>query len=177
LEEEGGLNLYGFIRNASVDATDSLGLNSVVGLPAQIPFLIKTGWTAAQIAETFGVALEVVTAMIAANELADQISKAVDNFQNNAKGKDPCDKALHAVRQAQRGIQNSLKRIAEHEAKLADPSAYLDPGKPAAYGISVWTTQLAAQKKGLEITQGALKVLEKAADTACRCWYKPWTWF
>jgi hypothetical protein len=34
-----------------------------------------------------------------------------------------------------------------------------------------------AAQGNIEKSKKALDILEKAADAACRCWYKPWTWF
>ena len=183
IEELGGLNLYGMVGNNPLNRIDAFGLaGSVVGLPAQIPFLIQSGWTAEQIANTFGVSVAVVTAMIAANELADAAQQIVRNAQRNAKGKDPCEKAKNAVRQVRKGIESLEKVIEKHQGWINDPTSYpgggVTPGDPRIpRWINDWLGDIAKAQGNIEKSKKAVDILEKAVDAACRCWYKPWTWF
>jgi len=183
IAERGGLNLYAMVGNNPLNRIDAFGLSgSVVGLPAQIPILIESGWTAAEIAEAFGVSVAVVTAMIAANELAEAAQQVVKNAQRNAKGKDPCEKAKDAVRQVRKGIESLEKVIQKHQGWINDPTSYpgggVTPGDPRIpRWINDWLGDIAKAQGNIEKSKKALDILEKAADVACRCWYKPWTWF
>ncbi len=61
--EQGGINLYGFVFNDTINRIDFLGLQSnVIGIPA----MIEAGWTAADIAEVAGISILAAEALIAA---------------------------------------------------------------------------------------------------------------
>src|SRR5690606_28071935 len=100
LQELGGSNFYAFVQNDSLNRFDYLGMIDSVTM--SLPQLAASGMTAAEIAELTGVAMSVASAAVA----AVAVEKAVENFQRNAKGKDPCEKAKNALKQARKGIES-----------------------------------------------------------------------
>jgi RHS repeat-associated protein len=182
IEELGGLNLYGMVGNDPLNRIDAFGLaGTLVGLPAQIPFYIESGFTAQQIAQTFGVSVATVAAMVAAYELDKAVHNIVRNLQNTAKGKDPCEKAKAAVRSAKKSIDSFQELIDKHQVWINNPSSYpggLQPpySQHPEWAIKKWLDDIAKAKGNIEKYNKALTFLEKAVDAACKCWYKPWTW-
>lgn len=71
----------------------------------------------------------------------------------------------------------------QHRQYAADPlSTITDPVKAAnpryVKGLGeFYQKEVANMENEIKAVEGALKVLEKAVDAACKCWYKPWTWF
>ncbi len=181
--EIGGLNLYGMLENNPLNRVDPFGLSgSVVGLPAQLPFLIQSGWTAQEIAQFFGVSLAAATAMVTAYELEQAVQNIVRNLQNTAKGKDPCEKAKAAVRAARKSLESFQNLISKHQGWINNPSSYPGGLQPPydqhpEWAIKKWLDDIAKAQGNIDKYNKALGVLEKAVDAACKCWYKPWTWF
>jgi len=182
ISEVGGRNLYGFVYNDPVNKMDRLGMTLVAEIPAEIGFEIEQGVSLAQIAADFGLTIEEVTQIAAQLSAAKAIEEIIKNVQRNSKGKDPCEKARDALRQVQQGIQNTLDTIKEHEGWIQNPSSYPGGLQPPfdqhpEWAVNNWLKQIANQKTNLERMNGAVKILQKTVDAACKCWFKPWTWF
>ena len=180
--EAGGLNLQAFVRNSTIDLFDPLGLSELIGFPAQLPFWIESGWTVSEIANMLGTSVAAVAAMVAAYEMEKAVEKIIDNLKKTAKGKDPCEKAKAAVKAAQKSLKSFQKLIDKHQGYINNPSSYPGGLQPPydtnpQLAIDAWLRDIAKAQKNIDKYNKALKVLQKAADAACKCWYKPWTWF
>jgi hypothetical protein len=179
--EKGGVNLYGFVGNNSLNATDYLGQQSLVTPAGAAAMLELAASDAGYVSAAAMIEAERATAVLA----AAAVDKAIENFRKNAKGKDPCEKAKSALKQAQNGIDSINDVINEHQGWINNPESYpggLDPATVARRGgiegvRQGWATHIDRNRSQLENLEKAVKELKKAADDACRCWYKPWTWF
>ena len=83
-----------------------------------------------------------------------------------------------AVRQAETAIKSLEKRISDHERWIKNPSTY--PGKIRNINDARahWRGEIERKfRPQVKLNRNALKQLRKLVDKACRCWYKPWTWF
>jgi RHS repeat-associated protein len=176
-------NPYAFVYNNSVNDIDLLGLTAVTDIPIEITIEIEDGISLQQIAEDYGLTLEEVSQMAMQIAVATAVDQIAKNFANNAKGNDPCAKARSAVKQAQKAIKSLMQNIQEHQQWINDPTSYdgggvISPGDPnIPRWIQDWQGDIAKNQTTLGYTQQALSLLEKVVDVACRCWYKPWTWF
>ena len=184
MQEVGGRNLYTFVCNNSVNKMDRLGL-TLLSYPAEVlgevTIELEEGISIAQIAADYGLSVEEVTQIAAQISGLKIIEEIVKNVEGNAKGKNPCEKAQDALRQLQKGIQNTLDTIKQHEDWVSNPNSYPGGLQPPfdqhpEWAVATWLKQIANQKTNLERLNAAVKVLQKAVDIACSCWYKPWTW-
>jgi RHS repeat-associated protein len=158
IEEQGGLNLYGFVINNPINKFDRLGLHLAGELPAEIGLEIEAGVSLEQIVADFadwGLTLARAKQIATAIVTAAAVEEIIKNVQRNAKGKDPFEKAKNALRQVQRGIQNTLNTIKDHEGYINNPSSY--PGglvppfdQHPEYAVDKWLKQLANQRTNLE---------------------------
>jgi RHS repeat-associated protein len=80
--EEGGLNLYQFVKNSPMNLFDPLGLQSNV---ISIPGMIASGWSARDIALVAGISVAAAEAMIAAH-----IAKEAAKCKPKKPKKDEC---------------------------------------------------------------------------------------
>lgn len=182
IEERGGRSLYGFANNNSVNKADRLGLTLVAEVPAEIALEIEEGVSLAQIAADYGLTLEQVVQMAEALAATKVIQEIAKNLQNTAKGKDPCEKAKAAVRAAKKSIESFQKLITKHQEWINNPSSYPGGLQPPydehpEWAIKKWMDDIAKAQGNIDKYNKALALLEKAVDAACKCWYKPWTWF
>jgi len=181
--ELGGRNLYGFINNNPVNKFDLLGLTLAAEIPAEIALEIEAGVSLAQIAADYGLTLAQVTQMAAAIATAAAVDQIVKNLQNTSKGKDPCEKAKDAVRAAKKSLDSFQKLIDKHQGWINDPTSYkgggiIQPGDPnIPRWINDWLGDIAKSQGNIDKYNKAFTILEKAVDVACKCWFKPWTWF
>ena len=86
------------------------------------------------------------------------------------------------MRQAQKGLRNLRENVEDHQNWIKDPTLYPDaiiavddPNIPR--WINDWKQDIIKNQGEADKYEKALKILEKALDAACKCWYKPWTWF
>jgi hypothetical protein len=117
--------------------------------------------------------------------LAAAVANKVEQFKRNSKGRDPCEKAKNALKQARKGIERISDVIDEHQGWLNNPSSYpggLNPTTVQQRGSidgvkRGWQAHIERNRKQRDTIEKASKELEKLIEEACRCWYKPWTWF
>lgn len=183
IQEQGGRNLYGFAINNPISKLDRLGLTLVAEIPAEIAIEIVEGVSLAQIAADYGFTMEQMVQMAATMATAKAVGQIVRNLQNTSKGKDPCEKAKDAVRAAKKSIESFRKVIDKHQGWISDPPSYkgggiVQPGDPnISRWIIDWLGDIATAQGNISKYNDALTILDKAVDAACKCWYKPWTWF
>jgi uncharacterized protein RhaS with RHS repeats len=182
--ERGGINLSAFAKNNPTHRWDYLGLTIVRDIPAEIALEIEAGVSIEQIAQDFGLLVSQVLAIIAANELAEAAQEKWDEFSNTSRGKNPCEKAKNALKRLQESLQKHRDKITEHQNKIDNPEAFItDPAILAnpqhIQGlIEFWQKQIdTIFQPQVQITEKAIDIANKAVDLACRCWWKPWTWF
>jgi hypothetical protein len=139
----------------------------------------------------FASAAEMAAANAAANGLAaiailEGAKKMLEIARNNVArkgGKDPCEAAKAALRQLERSVKSFENRVSEHQNWIKDPSSYKGggrvlPGDPRIPNwINDWTEDIVKNKGELEKAKKAVEMANKLVDKACKCWYKPWTWF
>jgi RHS repeat-associated protein len=181
IAEKGGINLYCFVGNNPVNSIDPFGFATIFALPAEVIAEYEAGISIEQIAEDYGLVIEQVLQLIAGYEISKQVNEIIKNAQRLAKGKDPCELAKSALRQVRNGIESYEKVIQEHQGWINDPSSYPgglnpDPANPQR-AIDKWLKDIARAEGNIEKSKQAIKILEKLVDAACKCWYKPWTWF
>lgn len=114
--------------------------------------------------------------MVNAQNLKEAAKKLAENFKRNAKGKDPCELAEDAVRQAEKAIQSYNKRIAEHQGWINDPTTYPGAVRDVNSAIAAWRDHMQKARDNIAKTEKALEMLQKAAYAACFCWYNPGRW-
>jgi hypothetical protein len=117
-----GMSLYQYERDNPVNYKDPTGLQ--VSVASGLSEAIATGWSAQDIAQTFGLTIEVAKQLINAAAIAKAAEKLADNYINNAKGSDPCERAKDAVRQARQSIESLQSVIEEHNRYIDDPHSY-----------------------------------------------------
>lgn len=184
----GDWNLYRYVRNTPINAVDPSGRipDDPLSVDGSVIALAQAGWTPQQLAAaglvTYSVALAVVNNVKVQNA-ARQIVKTITTAIA-AKNLDPCDAAGAAVAAAQKGIDSFQKIIKDHQAKIANPIANMTKWYPAltqaeniAVAIRDWQGDIATAQFNLDASQIALNELTAAMKKACKCWYKPSTWF
>jgi uncharacterized protein RhaS with RHS repeats len=181
--EAGDNNWYRFVANGPGLATDPSGLQ--ISIPASAAHAATVGWTAQEIATTFGISAAAAAAMIYNAEITKAAESVVKLITANAAAKstDPCEAARIAVGMARKGIENQEAQIARHEGKIADPIPNMTkwyPGLSKEANIAIatndWKEEIAGYKKGIDAYKVALEALKKAEYCACWRWYKPWSW-
>jgi RHS repeat-associated protein len=184
IEEEGGLNLYGMVGNDPVNWIDYLGLNlTTISNAEGMALTAQIAGDAAKAAAIRAAAAEAAALAVQAAATAAAIDQTVRNFQNTAKGRDPCERAQSALRQARRAVRGYEKKIEDHRGWINNPPSYkggniVRPGDPRIpRWINDWQGDIQKAQGNIDKTKQAIDVLQKAVDVACRCWYKPWTWF
>jgi uncharacterized protein RhaS with RHS repeats len=184
IEEMGGINLYGVVGNDGVNSWDALGLQGLNS--TSFPAGAATVAEAAALEAGYASAAQMQAVQAALNAtLAAAVANKVEQFKRNSKGRDPCEKAKSALRQARKGIESINDVIDEHQGWLNNPSSYPGGLNPATVqqrgGIDGvkrgWQDHIERNRKQQDTIEKAAKELEKLVKKACRCWYKPWTWF
>ena len=160
---------------------DVLGLQSLNSPAGAATMAEIAAWEAGYIS-----AAHMQAAQAALNAtLAAAVANKVEQFKRNSKGRDPCEKAKSALRQARKGIESINDVIDEHQGWLNNPTTYPGGLNPATVqqrgGIDGvkrgWQDHIERNRKQRDTIEKAAKELEKLVKKACRCWYNPWTWF
>jgi len=115
-------NLKEYVGGQPTSFLDPYGFQ--LSYPIGVGQAVTAGWTAQEIAQTFGLPLAVAAALVEAKQFEDAVDKLTDNIEKQAKGKDKCDKAKNAVKQAQKSIEAAQKLIDEHQGYIDDPTSY-----------------------------------------------------
>ncbi len=175
---EGGGNLTAFVQNAPQIRADSMGLLDSATLSA--PQLAEAGMTAKEISSIANISL--AAALAAVSEAT--IKNMVNNFKNKSKGKDPCERAKDALRQAQKSLDTLDRLVTEHERYVANPSSYpkYDPKVVERMrGIEnvkrEWRDQIKKQLSQRSNTAKCVEILEEFMYQMCKCLHDPTTWF
>ncbi len=160
IEEDGGLNLYGYVENNPQTLRDLLGLQATtLDNPAGAAAL-------ANLARNAGANAAIGLA----------VQKALENARTNSKGNDPCGKAKDALRQLENGIISARKNINKHFEKIKNPADHLKPGLNHNHYRSKWTKDIITMLKGIEIMEKAAEEQRKEIKNNCKKWYNPATW-
>lgn len=166
-------SLYQYVESNPLNRLDFDGLQSTAIRP---DVLIAAGLSPMEIAEALGISVAAATALVNAHKLKEAVDKLVENFIRNAKGKDPCELAESAVRQAERAIAAYQAVIAKHQGWINDPSTYPGTVRNVASARAAWLRDIQRAQDNIMKTQKALDALRKAAHLACWCWYNPGRW-
>ena len=175
--------MYGFVENSSINGFDILG-NQVINSMTANPQNAALAAEAEAIMGGFASAADMAATNAALNAaLAARAAQLVKEFTSRAKGNDPCEEAKNALKQAQDSLKSTSKTLQEHQQAAANPESQIsDPAKLAnpryVEGLGNWyQKEVVNQENQIKALDDAIKTLQKAADKACKCWYKPWTWF
>ena len=89
IEEEGGVNLYGFVGNVGVNRWDALGLISSIHAGAWAG--AQAGWTAAELVKTFGLTTAAALDYVRRAKRCKEIRTEIDNLKENSLSKCGCE--------------------------------------------------------------------------------------
>jgi hypothetical protein len=112
--------------------------------------------------------------LIAAYQVEQAVETIVENYQNNARGADPCALAINAMDQAIRAIRSLEKVVAKHEGWIRDPSTYPGVIRDIDDARRAWEQDIARARDNIAKNTRALEKLRELVEKACWCWYWPW---
>jgi RHS repeat-associated protein len=168
-------NIARYGGNSPTNGTDPSGLQATI--PGAAANAAAAGWTAKEIATTFGLSLAAAEALVNAQKIADaaeQVIKTITENVRRMKFGDPCTAAKEAVKQAKKGLDSLEKVIKEHEGKIQNPRGNItrwQPGLTEQQYIDVlikkWQADIERAKFNIEASKKALEVLEAAVTATC----------